>query len=262
MGQSGTGQQSTGAALARGGSVLAASLLFLLGVFHFFTGIAAFARDNFYNVGANYPYQASNTAWGWLHVIGGVLLAVTGLALFGRSTWARWVAIALAGVSVILNFFFLPYFPLWALVMIPLAIFAIWALVRDGSEQRQREMMAQRSTAGAFGGPAAYTTQQQGQQPGERREPAGAGQGATYTSAQTGQRWPENVGGREQQQQPSGGRSWSPSDMKEGAGRMGEKAQERAQSGARGGGQSGRNAAEEAAEKARQSADRDYRSGR
>jgi hypothetical protein len=232
------GQPSTGAALARGGSVLAASLLFLLGVFHIISGIAAFARDNFYNVGANYPYQTSNTTWGWLHLIGGVLLAITGLALFGQSAWARWVAIALAGVSVILNFFFLPYFPLWALVMIPLAIFCIWALVRDGSEQRQREMMmAQRSTAGAFGTPSG--TQQQ----------MGAG---TYSSGQTGQRWPENVGGREQ-----------PSDVKETAGRMGEQAQERAQSGARGSGQQqGRSAAEEAAERAQQSGNRDYRSGR
>jgi hypothetical protein len=248
------GQPSTGAALARGGSVLAASLLFLLGVFHFFSGIAAFARDNFYNVGANYPYQTSNTTWGWLHVIGGVALAITGLALFGRSMWARWVAIVLAGVSVIINFFFLPYFPLWALVMIPLAIFAIWALVRDGSEQRQREMMAQRTTAGAFGAPSGP------QQPEGRREPVGAG---TYGASQTGQRWPENVGGREQ-----------PSDMKERAGRMGERVQEHAQSsqssqsqqtaqtGGRGGQQSGRSAAEEAAERARQSADRDYRSGR
>jgi hypothetical protein len=240
MGQSGMGQPSTGAALARGGSVLAASLLFLLGVFHFFSGIAAFVRDNFYNVGGNYPYQANNTTWGWLHIIGGVLLVITSLALFGRSTWARWVAIALAGVSVILNFFFLPYFPLWALVMIPLAFFCIWALVRDGSEQRQ-EVMAQRTTAGAFGAPSGMPAE-------TRREPAGAG---TYSSAQTGQRWPENVGGREQQ-----------SDMKERAGRVGEQAQQRAQATAGGSGQQqGRSAAEEAAERARQSANRDYRSG-
>jgi len=236
MGQSGMGQSNAGAMLARGGSVLAASLLFLLGVFHFFSGIAAFARDNFYNVGANYPYQVSNTAWGWWHVIGGVALAITGLALLSRrSTWARWVAIVLAAYSVILNFFFLPYFPLWAIVMIPLAIFAIWSLVRDGSEQRQREMMmAQRTTAGAFGGT-----------PTERREPVGA-----YGGGQTGQRWPENVGGREM-----AGR-----DMKEGAGRAGQQAQEQGQqvqSGARGAGQS----AEQAADRARQSADRDYRSG-
>jgi hypothetical protein len=105
-------------------------------------------------------------------------------------------------------------------------------------------MAAQRTTAGAFGAPTGM------QQPAEaRREPAGAG---TYSAGQTGQRWPENVGGREQQ----------PSDVKESASRMGEQAQERAQSAARGAGQPGRNAAEEAAERARQSGNRDYRSGR
>lgn len=253
MGQSGMGQQPGGAgALARGGSVLAGTLLVLLGLFHFFTGIAAFARANFYNVGTTYPYQASNAAWGWLHVIGGILVAIAGLSLFGRSTTARWVAIVLAGVSLILNFFFLPYFPLWALLMIPLAIFAIWALVRDGSEQRQREMAGQRTTAGAFGAPT-------GQQ-GEQRQLAGT---STYTSAQSGQRWPENVGGREQQAGER--RDWSPSDIKENASRVGERMQQQqAQAASRSGGQpqSGRSPAEEAAQRARQSADRDYRSGR
>ena len=240
MGQSGMGQSGS-AMLARGGSVLAAAVLFLLGVFHFFSGIAAFARDNFYTVGGNYPYTISNTAWGWWHVIGGVALAITAFALLSRrSTWARWVAIVLVAYSVILNFFFLPYFPLWAIVMIPLGIFAIWALVRDGSEQRREELMAQRSMAGAFGG---------AQQP-----------SAAYSGAQTGQRWPENVGGRE----PAGEGRWSPSDMKERAGRTGEQAQQtgqNAQSGARNAAQSGRNAAEDAANRAQQSGNRDYRSG-
>jgi hypothetical protein len=252
MGQSGMGQ-SAGSLLARGGSALAASVLFLLGVYHFFTGIAAFARSNFYTVGANYPYHVGNTAWGWLHVIGGILLAITGIALFGGQMWARWVGITLAGLSIVLNFFFLPYFPLWALVMIPVAFFAIWAIVRDGSEQRAREMMAQRGTAGAFGGQAG--------------QPQAAQPGAAYSGAQTGQRWPENVGREQQQPQGAGERrNWSPSDVnKEQAGRMGEQAQERAQQGAQQGAgsaaQSGRNAAEQAADRARQSSNRDYRSG-
>jgi hypothetical protein len=250
-GQSGMGQ-SAGSLVARGGSALAASVLFLLGVYHFFTGIAAFARSNFYTVGANYPYHASNTTWGWLHVIGGILLAITGLALFRGQTWARWIGITLASLSIVLNFFFLPYFPLWALVMIPIAFFAIWAIARDGSEQREREMMAQRGMAGAFGG--------QTGQPGERREPVGA-----YAGAQTGQRWPENVGREQQQPQGAGERrNWSPSDVKAGqAGQQtqGQQMQERAQQGASSSAQSGRNSAEQAADRARQSANRDYRSG-
>jgi len=247
---------SDGSMLARGGSPLAATLMILLGLFHFLSGVAALARDNFYNVGGNYPYQVDNDAWGWIHVIGGVLVAISGLSLFSGSRTARWIAIALAGISLVINFFFLPYFPLWALLMIPLAIFAIWATVRDGSEERQREAEMSQRMAGAF---AAQTGQMgQMQRPGERREPAAA--------TQTGQRWPENVGAREGQQQGEG--RWSPADVKESASRVGERMQEQgermqeqAAARAQGGQEQGRSAAEEAAERARQSANRDYRAG-
>lgn len=237
--------------LARGGSILAASLLFILGVYHFFTGIAGFSRSNFYTVGTNYPYRLSSYGWGWIHVVGGVLLVLTSLALFSRNTtWARPVAIGLAVISAIANFFFLVFFPLWAITMIALAAFCIWALARDGQDQRVEEMQRTRQ---------AYATTQYGppqtglgaqQQAGAygtgqgQREQAGTG---AYVSSSSGQRWPENAGGREESQ-----RGMSPSDMKESA----YKAQEHAQSGARGG-QSGRGQSDE--ERSRQSG-RDYRS--
>jgi hypothetical protein len=34
----------------------------------------------------------------------------------------------LAGLSAIANFLFIPYYPLWSLLMIALAVFVIWAL--------------------------------------------------------------------------------------------------------------------------------------
>ncbi len=252
MGAQRSGQPSMQSMLARGGSILAASLLFLLGVYHFFSGIAGFARDNFYTVGTNYPYDLSSTGWGWIHVIGGVLLAITGLSLFSRNaTWARPVAIVLLVYSLVANFFFLAFFPLWALPMIALAIFAIWAIARDGSENRQREasqaMMGERAQYGQAGlGSQQQAGAQQRQQAGAYVSSSayGAGQGGE----QSGQRWPENVGGREE----SSGRHWAPSDVKESGSRLGEKAQERAQSGGGQAAQAGRNAAEEAAQRAQQ----------
>ncbi len=264
-GQTGTGQSmgqsGTSSMLARGGSVLAASLLFLLGVYHFFAGIAGFARDNFYTVGGNYPYQASSNAWGWIHVIGGILLAATGLALFSRSTtWARPVAIALAVASAIANFFFLAYFPLWAILMIGVAVFCIWALARDGSDIRQ-EREAQQMMGAQSGMQSGLGTQQhagqQGQQAGpQQREQSYVSSGSGNSGLSSGpstQRWPENVGGRDES---GGGRQWAPSDMKEGA----KRTQEHAQAGARSAGQAGRSAAEDAANRARQSGN--YRSDR
>jgi hypothetical protein len=237
--------------LARGGSILAASLLFILGVYHFFTGIAGFSRSNFYTVGTNYPYRLSSYGWGWIHVVGGVLLVLTSLALFSRNTtWARPVAIGLAVISAIANFFFLVFFPLWAITMIALAAFCIWALVRDGQDQRAEEIQRTQQAYGMqqYGPPqTGLGTQQHAGAYGMQGQREQAGTGA-YVSSSSGQRWPENAGGREESQ-----RGMSPSDMKESA----YKAQEHAQSGTRGQ-QSGRSQSDQQQQSGQSG--RDYRS--
>jgi len=193
---------------ANGGLIGAAFLLLALGVMHLFAGIAAFARSNFYTINAaSYPYHASNTAWGWIHTIGGAVLVLTGLALFSGRMWARIVAIALVAVSAVANFFFIPFFPLWALTMLAFDIFVIWAIsnARPGAAQT--------------GAMSAY------QQPGMARSAYMGGQGYESQGAHAGQRWPENV------QQDATGRHWVSDTKGEGIGaRHVDNAQEAQQS--------------------------------
>jgi hypothetical protein len=40
------------------------------------------------------------------------------------------VGITLAMLSAVANFFFIPYYPFWSILMIALAVWAIWALTR------------------------------------------------------------------------------------------------------------------------------------
>jgi hypothetical protein len=44
------------------------------------------------------------------------------------------VGITLALVSAIANFLFIPYYPFWALTVITLDIFVIWALTAHGHD--------------------------------------------------------------------------------------------------------------------------------
>ena len=55
-----------------------------------------------------------------------------GVALFSRKAWAGYLAIGLAIISAVANFFFIPYYPFWAIVVIALDIFVIWGLTRPG----------------------------------------------------------------------------------------------------------------------------------
>ena len=117
---------------ATGGVVFAATLMIMVGLFQAFQGLAAIINDEFYVTVNDYAFDIDLTAWGWIHLIAGVLVAIAGFALFSGSTAAGVAAIALAGLSAIANFFFIPYYPLWSLLIIALAIYVIWAVTRSG----------------------------------------------------------------------------------------------------------------------------------
>ncbi len=43
------------------------------------------------------------------------------------------MALTLALLSAIANFFFIPYYPWWSLLIIALCVWVIWALTRPGA---------------------------------------------------------------------------------------------------------------------------------
>ena len=92
----------------------------------------AIIDDNFYVVGQNYTFDIDTTAWGWIHLLLGVLVLLAGIYLFRGATWAAATAVVLAVISAIANFFFIPYYPFWSLLMIAMAIWVIWSLTRPG----------------------------------------------------------------------------------------------------------------------------------
>ena len=187
-------RQGTKMSWAVGGMIFAATVMVIIGVYQIFLGIAAIAQDGFFVIteGARgtYAYHANITAWGWIHLGIGVLALLAGLVLYTGRVWARVIAVALAGISAVANFFFLPYYPVWSLLVIALDVFVIWAIVTAPSRAALREMEARGS---------AYSD----------------------TTMQTGGRWPaENP--------PAGGRHWAPEDVKEGMGAPGMTAEQAA----------------------------------
>lgn len=113
---------------AVGGTILAAALMVLLGIWGIFIGIAAIASDVVFVTTPSYTYGLDLSAWGWVHLILGVIAVLAGLALFTGATWARLVGLILAVLVAINYFLFLPFYPLWSIVVIALSIFIIWSL--------------------------------------------------------------------------------------------------------------------------------------
>jgi len=117
---------------AVGGAAFAATILVMIGAFQVVTGLVAIFDDQFYVVAQNYTFTLDVTTWGWIHLILGILLGVTGFGLFAQRSWAAIVAIVLAVLSAVANFFFIPYYPFWSLVVMALDVWVIWSLTRPG----------------------------------------------------------------------------------------------------------------------------------
>jgi hypothetical protein len=115
---------------AAGGYVFAGVILIVVGVFHAIAGLAAIFDDDFYVVTANYTFDLDTTAFGWVQLILGLIVLAAGFSLFSAATWARVVGVTFAALSAIANFFFIPYYPFWAILIIALDIWVIWALTR------------------------------------------------------------------------------------------------------------------------------------
>jgi hypothetical protein len=118
---------------ALGAIAFAATVLVMIGAFQLLQGLVAVFNDEFYVVTRNYTFDLDVSAWGWIHAIIGVIALVTGFGLYSRATWAGVTAIIIAMLSALANFFFIPYYPIWALVLIGLNFWVIWALTRPGA---------------------------------------------------------------------------------------------------------------------------------
>jgi len=75
--------------------------------------------------------------WGWAHIIMGVIVLLAGIGLFSGNIVARTVAVIVASISLLVNFFFIPVYPFWALTVIIIDALVIWALTAHGREMRK-----------------------------------------------------------------------------------------------------------------------------
>ena len=119
---------------AVGFAAFAGAIMVMVGFFQTFAGLAAILENEFFVVGENYAYEIDVTAWGWIHLIVGLVVAFAGVAVFSGAAWARGVGITLALLSAIANFFFIPYYPVWAVLIIALDVAVIWAHASYGRD--------------------------------------------------------------------------------------------------------------------------------
>ena len=128
----GRAQEASGWAV---GFILFAGIMMVMsGFFQAFSGLVALFQNEFYVATRNYLFQFDATSWGWIQLLVGLVVALAGFAVMAGRTWGRVVGITLAVLSALANFAFIPYYPFWALTVIALDIFVIWALTAHGRD--------------------------------------------------------------------------------------------------------------------------------
>lgn len=127
-----TQQEVSGWAI--GWTWFAAVMMWIIGGWHAIAGLVGIVNDEFYAVTPEYIFQFDVTAWGWIHLIAGIVVFIAGIYLLSGQVWARTIGVIMAIISILVNFAWLPWYPFWSILMIAAGGFVIWALTVHGRD--------------------------------------------------------------------------------------------------------------------------------
>jgi hypothetical protein len=105
-------------------------LMLIIAMIDFFQGLIAVIRGEYYAITPNQIIVFDLSTWGWLTMLWAVVVAITGLGLLAAATWARWVTIIVASLSLLAQLGFVgnAAYPLWALCGVALTVVVLYAV--------------------------------------------------------------------------------------------------------------------------------------
>lgn len=116
--------------------IFAGVMLMIGGSLNLFYGIIAAVNDEWVVFTNRADVYLDVSEWGWVHIILGAVVFLAGIGVFSGNILARIVGVIVASISLLANFFFIPVYPLWALIVITIDVLVIWALTAHGREMR------------------------------------------------------------------------------------------------------------------------------
>ena len=116
--------------------MFAGIILIFAGVMRFFDAIWAFRFNGTLPEGLqDATFGDSLTTYGWTYLIVGLVLVFAGVAVLSRSQFARWIGIVAAAIGGLSAMAWLPYYPIWSLIYIFIAVMVIYALTAHGGRE-------------------------------------------------------------------------------------------------------------------------------
>ncbi|MFB7757765.1 hypothetical protein ACFC18_50720 [Streptomyces sp. NPDC056121] len=109
-------------------------LLMVSALFNLLTGFVAILNHGYYSK----VYSQGNrllilnyTAWGWIFVVIGILMALAGIGVFVGSRAARLTGVCLAAFCLVGQMIFLPVYPFWSLFTMLVSLLVIYGLLAE-----------------------------------------------------------------------------------------------------------------------------------
>ena len=112
----------------------AALMLVLLGAINGFQGFLALFDEGYFVAGKDQLVLVNYDAYGALLLLWGAILMIVGAGLNARRGWARWVAIFVVMLDVLLQVGFFPSMPLLATALIAIDVLVLFALTARWDE--------------------------------------------------------------------------------------------------------------------------------
>lgn len=110
-------------------------MMVILGCLDAIWGLAAILNDEVVVVGGHGALIFDITAWGWIQLILGIVVGLTGLGLIVGNEIARVLGIFLLALNAVLQIVWFPAAPLWAFLIIILDVVIIYQLTVNWTER-------------------------------------------------------------------------------------------------------------------------------
>jgi hypothetical protein len=118
----------TGEERGAGWVLFAAMVMVVVGGWGIIEGLFALIDDTKVASMGGQIFMVDITTWGWMHIILGGLVLLTGLGLFAGSGAAQVAAIFIVSINAIGQVFTISVYPWWGITLLALDIFILWAL--------------------------------------------------------------------------------------------------------------------------------------
>ncbi|MEU8790834.1 hypothetical protein [Streptomyces sp. NPDC048643] len=109
-------------------------LLMVSALFNLLNGFVAIFNHGYYST----VYSQGNrllifnyTAWGWIWVVVGIVMALAAIGVLVGSRGARRTGICLAALCLVGQMMFLPVYPFWSLVVMTVSVLVIYGLLAE-----------------------------------------------------------------------------------------------------------------------------------